>query len=199
MATEPRHAFFETDEKLELNVFIKDPKPDQVNIVFEARKLSFQYGEQLLVLDPLRGEIDVEKSGWRVGKVKIELWLVKKVAARWGGLVGEAAVSVGTAAVQSRPTAAESSRPKKNWDILATEALEKEKDKTQSEDPNAGGDTAVNSLFQQIYADADEDTKRAMLKSYTESGGTSLSTDWKEVSKGKVEGKLPSGTEKRPL
>jgi suppressor of G2 allele of SKP1 len=139
--------------------------------------------------------------------VKIELWLVKKLAARWGGLVGETVsgelgpkflhaleeshsigpifsfTTVGTTAVQSRPTAAESSRPKKNWDILATEALEKEKDKTQSEDPNAGGDAAVNSLFQQIYADADEDTKRAMLKSYTESGGTSLSTDWQEVGK----------------
>jgi hypothetical protein len=36
-----RHAFFETDEKLELNVFIKDPKPDQVNIVFEPRKVSY--------------------------------------------------------------------------------------------------------------------------------------------------------------
>ena len=66
---------------------------------------------------------------------------------------------------------------------MATSALEKDgKDKTTDEDPNAGGDAAVNGFFQQLYANADEDTKRAMLKSYTESGGTSLSTDWKEVS-----------------
>ena len=87
-----------------------------------------------------------------------------------------------TSFVESTPTPAPSSKPKKNWDILATQELEKEKDKPQSEDPNVGGDNAVNGLFQQIYASADDDAKRAMLKSYTESGGTSLSTDWKEVS-----------------
>ena len=85
-------------------------------------------------------------------------------------------------AVQFTPTPASPSKPKKNWDILAKEELEKEKDMMQSDDPNAGGDAAVNGLFQQIYANADDDARRAMLKSYTESGGTSLSTDWKEVS-----------------
>jgi suppressor of G2 allele of SKP1 len=36
-------------------------------------------------------------------------------------------------------------------------------------------------FFRSLYADADEDTRRAMLKSYQESGGTSLSTNWKDV------------------
>ena len=43
------------------------------------------------------------------------------------------------------------------------------------------GDEAMNQLFQQIYANADEDTKRAMIKSYQTSGGTVLSTNWNEV------------------
>jgi suppressor of G2 allele of SKP1 len=43
------------------------------------------------------------------------------------------------------------------------------------------GDEAMNQLFQQIYANADADTKRAMIKSYQTSGGTVLSTNWKEV------------------
>lgn len=32
------------------------------------------------------------------------------------------------------------------------------------------------------------------MKSYIESNGTTLSTNWAEVSKGKVEGKAPEGS-----
>ena len=59
----------------------------------------------------------------------------------------------------------------------------------------AGGDAAVNDFFQKLYKDADEDTRRAMLKSYQESGGTTLSTNWSEVGKGRVEVKPPEGSE----
>lgn len=101
-------------------------------------------------------------------------------------------LSVPTPMVQTTTTRSK----QKNWEALAKEALEKEgKDKTTSDDPNAGGDAALNGFFQQIYAGADEDSKRAMLKSYTESGGTTLSTNWADVKKAPVEVKPPAGSE----
>lgn len=59
------------------------------------------------------------------------------------------------------------------------------------------GDAALTGLFQTLYRNADDDTKRAMIKSYTESDGTSLSTDWRNVSRAKVETQPPDGMEAR--
>ncbi len=46
-----------------------------------------------------------------------------------------------------------------------------------------------NKLFKDIFARADPDTRRAMMKSYQTSGGTVLSTNWQEVSRADYEGK----------
>ena len=84
---------------------------------------------------------------------------------------------------------------KKNWEGITTEILSSEKEKTLDEDPNVSGDSTINSFFQKLYGDADEDTRRAMMKSFSESGGTTLSTNWDEVKKARVEVKPPTGSE----
>jgi suppressor of G2 allele of SKP1 len=46
-----------------------------------------------------------------------------------------------------------------------------------------------------LYKNADDDTRKAMMKSYQESNGTALSTNWEDVRKGTVETKPPEGVE----
>lgn len=41
-------------------------------------------------LEPLKGQIDIEKSDYTVGKVKVEVRFSKVAAIKWGGLVGDA-------------------------------------------------------------------------------------------------------------
>jgi suppressor of G2 allele of SKP1 len=86
-------------------------------------------------------------------------------------------------------------RQHKNWEGISDNILNADKERSTEEDPNVGGDSTLNSFFQKIYADADEDTRRAMIKSFSESGGTTLSTNWDEVRKKEVEVKPPSGSE----
>ncbi|KDQ16806.1 hypothetical protein BOTBODRAFT_30699 [Botryobasidium botryosum FD-172 SS1] len=200
MSTEPRHEFYESDERVTISVFIKDAKAEDVFVTFKPRRLTLIYGDKRLDLQPLQGEIDADQSGFRISKYKIEVWLSKRVGVRWGKLVGEgndmATFTQAPAPPASTSDAPASNKPKKNWDKVATKALEAEgPDKTTADDPNAGGDAALNSFFQQIYSGADEDTRRAMMKSFQESGGTALSTNWDEVKKGKVEVKPPHGSE----
>ncbi|KAI9878914.1 MAG: hypothetical protein M1830_010162 [Pleopsidium flavum] len=96
----------------------------------------------------------------------------------------------------------------KNWDKLADDLTKKHKKKAKKEGEGGGvteddvedfdyddeGDP-VNGFFKKLYKDADPDTRRAMMKSYQESNGTALSTNWAEVGKGKVETSPPEGME----
>ncbi|CAL9242777.1 unnamed protein product [Arabidopsis halleri] len=74
-----------------------------------------------------------------------------------------------------------SSKPAKDWDKLEAEVKKQEKDE------KLDGDAAMNKFFSDIYSSADEDMRRAMNKSFAQSNGTVLSTNWKEVETKKVE------------
>ena len=106
------------------------------------------------------------------------------------------------ATAPSYPTSSKSGP--KNWDKLADEFTKKkdtkpkdgkDQDKSAASDDDEdmkvdsdeeGGD-AVDSFFKKLYKGSDDDTRRAMMKSFQESNGTALSTNWGEVGSKRVE------------
>ncbi|KAH9821276.1 SGS domain-containing protein [Melampsora americana] len=205
-----RHEWYQTDSEVVVSIFIKNTKPEELQVDLQPKSLTVNYAlqagsEGCFALDPLRHEIQADQSSWRSLSSKIELKLKKKTAGvKWDVIEGdEGAEAVPTATIQPAIKAEDhssaypsSSRRKTNWDQLAkTVEKEEEEDGSKDKDPNAGGDVALNKLFQKLYGDASDEQKRAMMKSYTESNGTSLSTDWNEVKKSKVETRPPSSME----
>ncbi len=57
---------------------------------------------------------------------------------------------------------------------------------------------SMEQFMRDCYAKADDETKRAMIKSFTESGGTVLNMNWNEVGSRKIEPKPPAGVEPKP-
>jgi suppressor of G2 allele of SKP1 len=182
-------------------------------------------GEYQLNLD-LCDKIVPSKSSYQILSTKIEIILHKSKPCRWlsleaipgsegttawGSVISTATTPtpplvnkpVSTTTTPSSPAtsapqntsatkvdiwAYPSSKGKKNWDALSKELLGEEK---------LEGEEALQKVFQDIYANCNDDQKRAMLKSFIESGGTVLSTNWEEVKKGKVKGSAPQGMEMR--
>lgn len=66
-------------------------------------------------------------------------------------------------------------------------------DETYDSDEESSGDP--NFFFKKLYSGATDEVKRAMMKSYQESGGTALSTNWEDVRKAPVPVEPPEGME----
>jgi len=115
----------------------------------------------------------------------------------------ELARKAALAATEKPPAYPTSSRKgPKNWDKVVDDITKKPKaDGASTQDidddlEDHGGDEA-NFFFKKLFAGASPETQRAMMKSYQESNGTVLSTNWEEVSKGKVETSPPDGMVER--
>ncbi|KAG0166864.1 Protein SGT1 A [Apophysomyces sp. BC1034] len=181
-----RHEWFQNENYVTVEVFMKNVKSESVALDFFESSLSLAIkmpsgSDYSLELDPLTHTIVPKESSYKILSTKLEIKLKKKDAGvMWGTLEGEEEHPVSMA-----PMSVSSARKPKDWNKLARE-IDQEQDKPE-------GEAALNALFQKIYKDADEDTKRAMMKSFVESNGTCLSTNWSEVGSKKVETKPPEG------
>jgi suppressor of G2 allele of SKP1 len=124
-----------------------------------------------------------EKSTFSLGKVKTELKLAKAKEGSWKALERASEPDGCCNASLKYPTSAR--KPVDGAGVA--------RDLAEEPEPEPTGEAAVNALFKQIYANASEDTKRAMMKSFVESNGTVLSTNWEEVG-GKTINPVPPKT-----
>jgi len=200
-----REQWFQIANEVTVTLLAKNLTRDQVSVSLDeptatlTAKLSFPadgsefvrswklfaqvQGEPAINLTPYKVEIILQKGSaytWdaleRKGDALPAVVVVPTAAAAASVSVPEAVVArpnvVSEVNYAAYPT---SSKTLKNWEEVEAAA------KKAEEEEKPEGEAALQKLFQSIYGGADEDTRRAMIKSFQTSGGTVLSTNWKEV------------------
>lgn len=172
---------------VEVQVFAKqlNKQPARVAVDIQPHHLKIDIKDEeckevvFSVDEELYQEVDVAASKWAIWGTQVNVKLKKVDGSIFWASLGKCDVPPAPAPVNAsadlRPAYPTSARSHRDWDHLEKEV------KKEEETEDLEGDAALNRLFRSIYAGADEDTRRAMNKSFQESGGTSLSTNWKEV------------------
>lgn len=196
----PRFDWYQTETHVVVTLMIKKSKKENVNVDYGEKTLSVTVklpsgSEFVLDLD-LSHTIVPAQCKTVIMSTKIELKMKKAEAIRWSSLEAEDEIqpkpptkndkSSDLPDVHKYPS---SRHVGKDWDKVAAQIAKEEKDEKLE------GDAALNQLFQQIYGDGSEEVRKAMNKSFVESGGTVLSTNWDEVKRGHVDCKPPDGME----
>lgn len=218
-----RHEWYQSSTSISISILAKGIPSDSASVAILPNKITVSFPTPTepytFTLAPTYGPIDVDKSTYNITPHKLELTLKKEGGLKWAKLEGEsdappATTSLPPAAAPSTLIAAQapayptsSKHGTKDWDALAKQELKKARDeaaakagpsdKPLAEDDEDDESDPLHGFFKKIYAGADPDTKKAMMKSFVESNGTTLSTNWDEVSRGKVEGKVPEGYEEK--
>uniref|UniRef100_A0A8C5W7D4 SGT1 homolog, MIS12 kinetochore complex assembly cochaperone n=1 Tax=Leptobrachium leishanense TaxID=445787 RepID=A0A8C5W7D4_9ANUR len=188
-----RHDWYQTESQVIVTLMIKNVQKNNVHVQFSEQELKVHvtlsseesYDFKLYLLHA----IVPEQSTFKVLTTKIEIKMKKTEAIRWEKLEGQEQPDIKHFTADATHRYPSSSHYTKNWDKLVVDIKEEEKNE------KAEGDAALNQLFQQIYSDGSDEVKRAMNKSFMESGGTVLSTNWTDVGKRKVEVNPPDDME----
>eukprot|EP00245_Coleochaete_scutata_P007860 TRINITY_DN23649_c0_g1_i1.p1 TRINITY_DN23649_c0_g1~~TRINITY_DN23649_c0_g1_i1.p1 ORF type:complete len:372 (+),score=95.77 TRINITY_DN23649_c0_g1_i1:151-1266(+) len=194
-----RHEYYQSPSHVVVTIFAKGIKQEDLTVNIGPQILhatiKIADGDDYFLNLRLFGKVDPAASNTTVMGTKIEVRLKKVDAIQWTSLEYTPTVVLqpinvsDEKAVDVKKKYPSSSKANRDWDKLEAEVKKEEKNE------NLEGDAALNKLFQDIYKNADEDTRRAMNKSFVESNGTTLSTNWKEVGVKTIEGQAPSGME----
>lgn len=200
--------WYQNNESVTINVLAKGVPKDLATVDMEKDTLSISFpisgssSDYSYMADPLYASIDPEQSKFRVTPNKVEVTLRKAApGVKWHNLEGDREVKAddenkpsipshilsGKSKQESAPAYPTSSKSgAKNWDKLAIDEMD-DKDEIEGDE--------TSHFFKKLYKDATEEQQRAMMKSYQESGGTVLSTDWSNVGNRTVVPEPPEGME----
>ncbi|CAI9092317.1 OLC1v1027517C1 [Oldenlandia corymbosa var. corymbosa] len=162
-----RHEFYQKPEEVVVTIFAKGVPSKNVTVDYGEQILSVTIekpGEEVYSFQPrLFGKIIPEKCRHEVLSTKVEIRLSKAEPVQWTSLeYNRDNVAVQRINVPSghRPAYPSSKAKTKDWDKLEAQVKKEEKDE------KLDGDAALNKFFRDIYKDADEDARRAMMKSF---------------------------------
>jgi suppressor of G2 allele of SKP1 len=191
-----RHEWYQTPTAVTLGVLVKACPKDAVSVAFKEESVRVAIAAlgdtPEFALDLcLQGRVVPGECSFTVLSSRVEVRLSKATGATWTALEkaegAQGAPGAGGADAGLPRPYSSTKKTVKDWDGLEAD-LGREDDKLE-------GDAALQKLFQDIYLKGNEETRRAMNKSFQESNGTVLSTNWGEVGSGQVDAKPPDGME----
>ncbi|KAF4585996.1 SGS-domain-containing protein [Ophiocordyceps camponoti-floridani] len=187
---------------MNVSIFTKGTEKSSLNVVFRPdsvhlENLVYPDGKAREFHLRLWGKIDAQASSFSLTANKVELRLVK-VGGKWPFLLrgeGDAVAGGEEDAPTTKPQSKTEDIPAKPPSYPSSSRTgPKDWDKVVPEDEDEKED-GVNDFFKKLYKSATPEQQRAMMKSFTESNGTSLSTDWNDVKGRTVETVPPEGME----
>ena len=183
------YTWYQTPTKVGMQIPYSVEKKEDLAIKFHEDRVTVQFaiagqgGTYKLDLTLFR-RINKVKSNYYLRLKSIEIVMEKKDPNVSWTFLRRDGLGVPEAAQKNELGYPSSAKIRHNWDKFDKEIAGDMLDHYEDYGEDAG-----SVLFKQIYANGDENKRRAMIKSFQTSGGTVLSSDWSDVANKDFEGR----------